>query len=69
MKQGVQSYFSIELAKAKSCGTEETFGFYPGKASNAFTKLYTQVRQNESFTLYTVYTANAVSLPKIYKTV
>ncbi|MDP6587925.1 MAG: ABC transporter substrate-binding protein [Alphaproteobacteria bacterium] len=59
--------FSAELAKAKASGTEAIFVFYPGKAGGAFIKQYMQAGLNESIPLYTVYTVDALSLPKFQK--
>ena len=56
--------FSAELAKAKASGAEAIFVFYPGKADGAFIKQYMQAGLNESIPLYTVYTVDALSLPK-----
>ncbi|MDP6474095.1 MAG: ABC transporter substrate-binding protein [Alphaproteobacteria bacterium] len=59
--------FSAELAKAKASGTEAIFVFDPGKAGGAFIKQYMQAGLNESIPLYTVYTVDALSLPKFQK--
>jgi len=59
--------FSAELAKAKASGTDAIFVFYPGKAGGAFIKQYMQAGLNESIPLYTVYTVDALSLPKFQK--
>ena len=59
--------FSAELAKAKASGAEAIFVFYPGKAGGAFIKQYMQAGLNESIPLYTVYTVDALSLPKFQK--
>jgi len=59
--------FSAELAKAKASGAEAIFVFYPGKADGAFIKQYMQAGLNESIPLYTVYTVDALSLPKFQK--
>jgi len=59
--------FSAELAKAKASGAEAIFVFYPGKAGGAFIKQYMQAGLNESIPLYSVYTVDALSLPKFQK--
>ncbi len=56
--------FSAELAKVKASGAEALFVFYPGKAGGAFIKQYMQAGLNESVPLYSVYTVDALSLPK-----
>ncbi len=56
--------FSAELAKAKASGAEAIFVFYPGKAGGAFMKQYMQAGLNESMPLYSVYTVDALALPK-----
>ena len=57
--------FSAELAKAKASGAEGIFVFYPGRAAGAFIKQYTQAGLQESLPLYTVFTVDALSLPKL----
>ena len=57
--------FSAELAKAKSSGAEGLFVFYPGKASGAFIKQYTQAGLQQDLPLYTVFTVDSLSLPKL----
>jgi branched-chain amino acid transport system substrate-binding protein len=56
--------FSAELAKVKASSAEALFVFYPGKAGGAFIKQYMQAGLNESVPLYSVYTVDALSLPK-----
>ncbi len=56
--------FSAELAKAKASGAEAIFVFYPGKAGGAFIKQYMQAGLNESMPLYSVFTVDALGLPK-----
>ncbi|MDQ7071241.1 MAG: ABC transporter substrate-binding protein [Rhodobacterales bacterium] len=56
--------FSAELAKAKASGAEALFIFYPGKAGGAFMKQYQQAGLKETLPLYTVFTVDALSLPK-----
>lgn len=56
--------FSAELAKAKASGAEAIFVFYPGKAGGAFIKQYIQSGLSETVPLYSVYTVDALSLPK-----
>ncbi|NOX41819.1 MAG: ABC transporter substrate-binding protein [Alphaproteobacteria bacterium] len=56
--------FSAELAKAKASGADGLFVFYPGKAGGAFMKQYQQAGLKDSLPLYTVFTVDALSLPK-----
>jgi branched-chain amino acid transport system substrate-binding protein len=56
--------FSAELAKAKASGAEALFIFYPGKAGGAFMKQYQQAGLKNTLPLYTVFTVDALSLPK-----
>jgi len=56
--------FSAELAKAKASGADGLFIFYPGKAGGAFMKQYQQAGLKDSLPLYTVFTVDALSLPK-----
>ena len=57
--------FSAELAKAKASGAEAIFVFYPGKAGGAFMKQYEQAGLANKLPLYTVFTVDAISLPKL----
>jgi len=57
--------FSAELAKAKSSGAEGIFVFYPGKAGGAFIKQYQQSGLQDVLPLYTVFTVDAIALPKL----
>lgn len=57
--------FSAELAKAKASGAEGIFVFYPGKAGGAFIKQYEQAGLRETLPLYTVFTIDSLSLPKL----
>lgn len=57
--------FSAELAKAKASGAEAIWVFYPGKAGGAFIKQYTQAGLAETTPLYTVFTVDSISLPKL----
>ena len=57
--------FSAELAKAKASGAEGIFVFYPGKAGGAFIKQYQQAGLRDSMPLYSVFTVDALSLPKL----
>ena len=57
--------FSAELAKAKASGAEGIFVFYPGKAGPAFIKQYEQAGLQGSLPLYTVFTVDSISLPKL----
>lgn len=57
--------FSAELAKARASGAEGLFVFYPGKAGGAFIQQYTQAGLQSELPLYTVFTVDSLSLPKL----
>lgn len=57
--------FSAELAKAKASGAEGIFVFYPGAAAGAFIKQYDQAGLKDALPLYSVFTVDALSLPKL----
>jgi len=57
--------FSAELAKAKASGADGLAVFYPGKAGGAFIKQYQQAGLNETLPLYTIFTVDSLSLPKL----
>ncbi len=57
--------FSAELAKAKASGAEGIFVFYPGKAGPSFIKQYEQAGLRDTLPLYTVFTVDALALPKL----
>ncbi|MEM8731257.1 MAG: ABC transporter substrate-binding protein [Pseudomonadota bacterium] len=57
--------FSAELAKAKASGAEGLFVFYPGAAAGAFIKQYNQAGLKDEMPLYSVFTVDALSLPKL----
>jgi len=57
--------FSAELAKAKASGADGIFVFYPGKAGGAFIKQYQQAGLQDVMPLYTVFTVDSISLPKL----
>lgn len=57
--------FSAELAKAKASGADALWAFYPGAASGAFVKQYQQAGLKGELPLYTVFTIDGVSLPKL----
>jgi len=59
--------FSAELAKAKASGAEAMFAFYPGKAGGALFTQYQQAGLADSLSLNTVFTVDAISLPKFQK--
>ncbi|MFN3146472.1 MAG: ABC transporter substrate-binding protein [Paracoccaceae bacterium] len=56
--------FSAELAKAKASGAEGLFVFYPGAAGGAFIRQYDQLGLSETLPLYSVFTVDALSLPR-----
>ncbi len=57
--------FSAELAKAKASGAEALWVFYPGKAGGAFIKQYQQAGLQGKLPLYTSFTVDSISLPKL----
>jgi len=57
--------FSAELAKAKAASPQGIFVFYPGKAGGAFIKQYQQAGLEGVIPLYSVFTIDAISLPKL----
>jgi len=57
--------FSAELAKAKASGAEAIWAFYPGKAGGAFVKQFTDAGLGDSMGLYTVFTVDSLSLPRL----
>ena len=57
--------FSAELAKASASGAEALFAFYPGKPGGAFLKQYAQAGLKDKLKLYTVFTIDALSLPRL----
>ncbi|MEM8794798.1 MAG: ABC transporter substrate-binding protein [Pseudomonadota bacterium] len=57
--------FSAELAKAKASGADGLFIFYPGSAGGAFIKQYQQAGLQSELPLYSVFTVDAISLPKL----
>ena len=57
--------FSAELAKAKASGADGIFVFYPGAAAGAFTKQYHQAGLKDNLPLYSVFTVDGISLPKL----
>ncbi len=59
--------FSAELAKAKASGAKALFAFYPGKAGAAFIRQYAQAGLDKAMKLFTVFTVDALSLPKFRK--
>ncbi|MEL6374720.1 MAG: ABC transporter substrate-binding protein, partial [Pseudomonadota bacterium] len=59
--------FSAELAKAKASGAKALFAFYPGRAGGAFIKQYQQAGLQGKLPLYTVFTVDAIALPKFQK--
>lgn len=57
--------FSAELAKARESGAEALFVFYPGAAAGAFAKQYHQAGLSKTLPLFSVFTIDALSLPKL----
>jgi branched-chain amino acid transport system substrate-binding protein len=59
--------FSAELAKARASKAEAIFVFYPGAAGPAFIKQYQQSGLNKTTPLYSTFTVDALSLPRLQK--
>ncbi len=57
--------FSAELAKAKASGADGLFVFYPGAAGGAFIKQYHQAGLKDVIPLYTVFTVDGLSIPRL----
>ncbi|MEL7116444.1 MAG: ABC transporter substrate-binding protein [Pseudomonadota bacterium] len=57
--------FSAELAKARASGADGIFVFYPGAAAGAFVKQYDQAGLSDTLPLYSVFTVDAISLPRL----
>lgn len=57
--------FSAELAKAKASGADGLFVFYPGAAGGALIKQYQQAGLQGVLPLYSVFTVDAISLPRL----
>lgn len=57
--------FSAELAKARASGAQALWAFYPGKAGGAFIKQFTDAGLGDQMELYTVFTVDALSLPRL----
>jgi len=57
--------FSAELAKARASGADGLFVFYPGAAAGAFVKQYDQAGLSETLPLYSVFTVDGISLPRL----
>jgi branched-chain amino acid transport system substrate-binding protein len=63
----MQLDFSAELAKVKSSGAEALWVFYPGPAGPAIAKQYEQAGLHGTVPLYSVYTFDSLSLPRLQK--
>lgn len=57
--------FSAELAKAKASGADGLFVFYPGAAAGAFIKQYHQAGLKDVIPLYTVFSVDGLSIPRL----
>lgn len=57
--------FSAELAKAKASGAKGLWVFYPGKAGGALIQQYQQAGLQSELPLYSVFTVDALSLPRL----
>ncbi len=65
--KSAQLDFSAELSKVKASGADALFIFYPGKAGGAFIKQYEQAGLVGKIPLYSVFTVDSISLPKLQK--
>jgi len=59
--------FSAELAKVRASNAEAIFVFYPGAAGPAFIKQYEQSGLSKTVPLYSVFTVDSLSLPRLQK--
>lgn len=59
--------FSAELAKVKASGAEALWVFYPGAAGPALVKQYEQAGLADSVKLFTSFTIDSLSLPRLQK--
>lgn len=59
--------FSAELAKVRASKAEALFVFYPGAAGPAFLKQFDQSGMSSATSLYTTFTVDALSLPRLQK--
>ena len=57
--------FSAELSKARASGAESIFVFYPGGAGVQFVTQYVQAGLKGQIPLYTVFTIDELSLPRL----
>ncbi len=57
--------FSAELAKVRAAKPDALFVFYPGKHGAQFMKQYAQASLAKDVPLYTVFTIDSISLPRI----
>ena len=57
--------FSAELAKARASGADALFAFFPGRAGPAFARQYDQSGMSGQVRLYSVYTLDQISLPRL----
>jgi len=63
-KWPTQVDFSAELSKAKASGAEAIYAFYPGGPGVQFLNQYAQAGLKGKVPLYTVFTIDALSLPR-----
>ncbi len=59
--------WSAEFAKAKAANPDAVFTFYPGKHGPAFLKQYQEAGLTGKIPLYSVYTIDSLSLPRLQK--
>jgi branched-chain amino acid transport system substrate-binding protein len=64
-KWPTQLDFSAELAKARAAKPDAVFAFYPGAAGAQFLTQYVQSGLKGKIPLYTAFTIDALSLPKV----
>ncbi|MDP7603803.1 MAG: ABC transporter substrate-binding protein [Alphaproteobacteria bacterium] len=66
-KWPAQIDWSAELSKVKAAKPDAVFIFYPGKHGPAFLKQYAEAGLNGKIPLYSVYTLDAIALPRLQK--
>lgn len=59
--------FSAEFAKVRSSDADALWAFYPSRASIPFLTQYEQAGLNDHIPLYSVYTLDSISLPRLQK--
>jgi branched-chain amino acid transport system substrate-binding protein len=62
-----QRDFSTEIAKIRAANPEGVFIFYPGGHTDAFVRQYTQAGLSGKIPLYSVFSVDPISLPRLQK--